>query len=155
MVLEQSHDNRRGYIIWEIRNHFDRFSAVFLLRQFRDVHFQHIFIDDAHVVKTVQRVLKNRDQRAVNLYGNDFLRRAGKVLCHGSDPRSDLQYTVVASDFRGADDLIQNMRIDQKVLTELFLEYKMIFLKHRDGILRIAKCRFFHICLLSNKSRLR
>ena len=40
------------------------------------------------------------------------------------------------------------MRIDQKVLSELLLESKLVFLDHLDGILRVAKFFFHSIILL-------
>ena len=43
------------------------------------------------------------------------------------------------------EDKIQHMLIDQKVLSKFFLKIKIIFLQNLNGILRISKCRCFHL----------
>ena len=144
MVFEEAHDDRRGDIVGQVRHDFQRLPAVLFLRQLRQVHFHDVFVDDLNVVPAGQGVLKDGDERTVDLHGDDFLRRAGQVLGHGADARPDLQDAVILRDLRRFDDLLQHAGIDEEVLAEFLLKCEIIFLQDRDGLLRIAKGRFFH-----------
>ena len=144
MILKESHNDRRRDIVGQVRHNLNGFSSIFLLCQPGDIHFEYIVIYDLHILVSVQRILKNRDQRPVDLHRYDFSRRTGQILGHSSDSRTDLQHTVIRPDFGRPDNLVQHVCIYEKVLPELFLENKVIFLQHRNCILRISQCRFSH-----------
>ena len=77
-----------------------------------------------------------------------FSGRFRKILCHGSDSGTNLQYKIILRDTRRLNDLFQNMLVDQKILTKPFLENKMILLKDFNGIFRVTKIRSGHIFYL-------
>ena len=141
MTLKQPHDDRCCDIIRQVCNHLDRAAAIFLFCQFCDIHFQNIFIDHGYIFIITQRILQNRNQAFVDLYRTYFSRRICQILCHRSDSRSDLQDKIIFGNLRCTDDLSQHMGIDQKVLPELFLKCKAVFIQHGDGCLGIAKVR--------------
>ena len=151
MILKKPHNDRSGNIIRQVCHYFQRLLAVLLRRQLSDIHFQHVFVNNLYIVVTVQRILQNRDQRPVDLDRHNFPGGTGEILRHRSYPRSYLEHAVVLPDLCRADDLIKHMCVDQKILTKFFLKHKIIFLEHRNCILRITKGWFFHIALHSRR----
>ena len=138
VIFKKPHNDRSRNIIRQIRHHFDRPASILLLCQLRDIHLQDVFIDHLYVVISIQRIFQDRDQRPVDLHRDHTARRARQILSHRPDTGPDLQHTILLRDLRGPDDLVQHMSIDQKVLPELLLKHKIIFLQHRDRILRIS-----------------
>ena len=141
MTLKQPHDDRCCDIIRKICHYFDWSALIIFIRKFRNVQFQDIFIDHGYIIIITQRILQNRNQAFVDLYRTYFSRRIRQILCHRSDSRSDLQDKIIFGNLRCTDDLIQHMGINQKVLPELFLKCKAVFIQHSDGCLGITKVR--------------
>ena len=129
----------------QIRNHLHRLTAVFLICDLFDIRFQDIVIDHGNIIPVLQRILKDRDQRTIDLHSSHLSGSLRKILGHSSDTRTDLQYKIILRDTRRLNDLFQNMLVDQKILTKPFLENKMILLKDFNGIFRISKIRCGHI----------
>ena len=77
-----------------------------------------------------------------------FSCRISKILGHRSDSRSDFQHKIIFCDFRSLYDSVQDMCIDQKILTKSFLENKSILLKNFNGIFGISEIRSGHNFLL-------
>ena len=63
----------------------------------------------------------------------------GQILRHGADARPDLKHAVLRADARGGDDLVQYVGIDEEILSEFFLEYKLVFLDDFDCFFRVAQ----------------
>ena len=141
MAFKQTHNDRCRDIIWKICNHFDRAASIFLFCQLCNIHFQDIFIDHRYIVIIAQRILQDRDQTFINLHRIYLSGCICQILCHRSHTRSDLQNKIILCDLRRTDNFIQHMRIDQKVLSKLFLKCKAVFVQHSNGCLGIAKIR--------------
>ena len=145
MIFKQSHDDRGSNVIWQIGNNLDRTPLIFFQCKLADVYFEDVVVDDCHIIPIFQSVVQNRKQCFINLNCCHFPCCFSQILCHGSDSRSNLQHKIILSNLCRSDDLIQYMRIYQEILSEFFLKHKVILLKHRDRILRISKCWFFHL----------
>ncbi len=102
-------------------------------------------VKNSYIVPFLKCILKDRNQCIVNLNCCYFSCCLCKILCHRSDSRSDLQYKIIFGDLGSFDNTLQNMGIDQKILTKPFLEYKTVLLKDFNGIFRISKIRSGHI----------
>ena len=138
MTFKQSHDDRGSNVIWQIGNNLDRTPLIFFQCKLADVYFEDVVVDDCHIIPIFQSVVQNRKQCFINLNCCHFPCCFSQILCHGSDSRSNLQYKIILCDLCRIYNLIQNMSIDQKVLTKPFLECKIILLKHFYGILWIS-----------------
>ena len=73
---------------------------------------------------------------AVQYYANPYI-VANQILGHGSDPRTDLQNTIILCNTCCAYNFFQNMSIDQEILAEALLERKLIFLDDFNCFFRI------------------
>ena len=139
MILKKSHDDRCGNVVRKIRNNLDGLSAVFLLRQRRNIHFQDILIDHSHIIPVLKRViLQNRNQCFINLHSHNFPGGLRQILGHSSNTRSNFQNEIILGNLGSIDNFFQNVSIDKKILTKPFLESKIILLKDFNGILRVS-----------------
>ena len=77
---------------------------------------------------------------ALNLWLN--YTGAGQILSHGSDTGADFYNKIIRANTGRADDFLQYMFINQKVLSEFLLKYKLILLQNFYGILGISKSWF-------------
>ncbi len=75
-----------------------------------------------------KRLCQNRNQVFVNFNRRHMARMLAQILRHSPNPRPYLQYKILRPNIRFPDDLIQDMRIYQKILTKLFLKTEIIFL---------------------------
>ena len=128
MLLEKSHDDRCGYIVWKIRNHLDRPAAISLLHDLVDIHLQYVIVDDGHIVVLRKGLVQNREKILVYLHRHNLSGTLRKILGHGSYSRTYLQHAVVLRDVRCTDYLIYDMGIYEEILTELLLKCKFVFL---------------------------
>ena len=128
MLLEKSHDDRCGYIVWKIRNHLDRPAAISLLHDLVDIHLQYVIVDDGHIVVLRKGLVQNREKILVYLHRHNLSGTLRKILGHGSYSRAYLQNAVVLRDVRRADYLVYDMGIYEEILTELLLKCKFVFL---------------------------
>ena len=138
MAFKQSHDNGSRDIIRQICHYLHRSSAIMLPNQCLQVHFQDILVDNRHIRVIRQRVLKNGDQHPVDFHRHHFSGRLRQVLRQSTYPRPDLHHTVFFRDPGRGDDLVQHMRINQKVLPELLLKRKFILFNNFYCLLRVG-----------------
>ena len=148
MTFKQSHDDRCCYIIRQICHNFDRTSLILFICNLPDICLQDITMYHRYIIPLFQRILKNRDQRVINLNCSNLSGRICQILSHRSDSWSDFQYKIIFCNFRCLNDPVQNTGIDQKILTKPFLEHKSVLLKNFNGIFRVSKIRSGHNFLL-------
>ena len=91
-----------------------------------------------YIVIICQSFLKNREKISVNLYRNNFACRLCQILCHRSDTRTDLQNHIILCHTGPGNDLVQNMSVNQEILSELLLKTEFVFLYYLNRSLRIG-----------------
>ena len=138
VLLEKPHDDRRRDIIGKICHYLERPPAA-LPHESVDVRLQNVIVDDREIVVIAACVLaKDRDEVLVDLDRNDLLRPLAQHLRHRADAGPDLEHNILLRHARRVDDLVEHVRVDQKILPEFLLKHKMIFLQDRDRLLRVA-----------------
>ena len=70
----------------------------------------------------------------VNLYGKDFPCSLGKFLRQRPDAGADFNHRLIGMQIRRCRDLGENMRVNQKVLSEFLLKPDLILLYDPLGV---------------------
>ena len=125
-VFQEVHDDRCGDVVGKVRNDLDIFTVVFFLNDGVNICFQDILIQDSDVVIVCQCLLQDRDEGIVDFDSNHLSCVFCQHLCQGANTGADFQHTVVLCDAGTGSDVIQNIGIDQEVLTKVFLKGKAV-----------------------------
>ena len=145
MTLEQPHNNRCRYVIWQVCNNLYRLTIIIFFCQSIYVYLQYIIIYDLYIIIFTQSILKYRYQICIYLDCYYLARRLTQILCHRTYSRAYLKYHIVLCDAGRVYDFLQNACINKEVLSEFLLKIEIVFLQNLDCVLRISQiCHDMH-----------
>ncbi|MNC39992.1 hypothetical protein D3C75_886800 [compost metagenome] len=123
LLFQQLHEYGCGHIIRQIGHYTDSLHCGKLLsKQFPQVHLQHIIVTDVHMRIRGQNIPQNRNQPPVDLHCRYSSGCGGQPFGQSADARSNLQCTGSLIQARSVHNLVQNILVNQKILTQAFLE---------------------------------
>ena len=91
-----------------------------------NVCFQNILIQNLDIVIVCQGLLQNGNQRIVDFHRNHLSCVFCQNLRQRADAGADFQHTVLLGYARAGGNVIQNIGINQKILTKIFLKCKAV-----------------------------
>lgn len=126
LILKQSHDNRGSNVIWQIGNNLDRTPLIFSSASWRMSTLR---------MSLLMTVTLSQSFRVSSRIGSSVLSISTAATSLAASARycvmvpipGQSQYKIILCDLCRIYNLIQNMSIDQKVLTKPFLECKLYF----------------------------
>ena len=125
-VFQKVHDNRRGDVIGQVCNDLNRSAAVFFADDGINIRFQNILIQNLDIVIVLQGLLQNGNQRIVDFHRNHLSCIFCQNLRQRADAGADFQHTVLFSYACAGSNVVQNIGINQKILTKIFLICKAV-----------------------------
>ena len=132
-IFQQIHNNGCGDVIRQVCHHFDGAVVIFLPNDGVNICFQDILIANFDVVIICQCFRQNGNQVAVDFNGNHFSGVFCQYLCQTADTGTDFQHTVLFCNTGTFCDIVQNVAVNEEVLTEILFEVKTIFLNDLLG----------------------
>ena len=120
-AFHKAHENRRGDIIREICADRDALARRLFAKNRAEVYLQDVCTYDLDIGKRAEGVFQHRDERLVNLKGDDALVALGKLRRQAADAGADLHNDAVRAVAAVVGDLGGDGGVDEKVLTESLL----------------------------------
>ena len=94
-------------------------------RQFIEILFQNIALQNFNIVIVCETLFQNRNQRAVYLDRENFSGPLCEMLGQGADAGTYLQHSIFFRQLRRCRNPVQHMAVNQKILPELLLKTKL------------------------------
>ena len=123
-AFQKTHQNRRGDIIRKIGADRDALTRRLLPENLDKIDLENVRVDDLDVGKRAERVFQHRDERPVDLKGDDALVAFRQFRRQAADAGSDLHDHTVPVVAAGVGNSLGNCGIDEKVLPESLLRFR-------------------------------
>ena len=95
--------------------------------------------DHLDIIIRRQGICQNRNQLAIQLDSQNLSGCFTEILGQCPDPGSDLENEVLPADLGGVNNSLQNMPVNQKILSVFLLKREAVFLQDRDGAARTSQ----------------
>ena len=146
LALNQVHEDGGGDIVGQVSHDLDGQIRILEILNLRlQIGLQDVLIDHGHIVKATQGIRQNRNQAVVNLKGHDLGSIFRQKLGQGPDSRANFDDIDILVNLRRVHNLLQNIGISQKVLTEGFFKGKPVAFKNSAGNVFVCDS---HVCSL-------
>ena len=121
-VFQKVHDDGCCDVVGQVGNDLDISAVIFFLNDGVDICFQDILIQDGDIVVICQCLLQNGNEGVVDFNCYHLSCVFCQHLRQGADTGADLQHAVILCYAGAGSDVVQNVGVDQKILTKVFLE---------------------------------